>query len=90
VDDMLHVHRSTSPTESSQLQSACLTALASSTLDNLTLEREFSGAALEQVRKLRKELGFDIPHLTPLEEQHCKRIHRQRFIETSRKRMCSY
>lgn len=76
MDDMLHVHRSISLTECSQLQSACLTSLASSTLDNLTLEREFSGAALEQVRILRKELGFDIPHLTPAEEKQCKRIHR--------------
>ena len=83
VDDMLYVHRSASPTECTQLQSACLTALASSTLDNLTLEREFSGEALEQVRTLRKELGLDISHLTPLEEKQCKRIHRQCFLSGS-------
>ncbi|KAG0555906.1 hypothetical protein KC19_11G011600 [Ceratodon purpureus] len=76
VDDMLHVHRSISTTECPQLQSACLTVLASSKLDNLTLEREFSGEAPEQVRKLRKELGFDTTHLTPVEEKQCKRIHR--------------
>jgi len=79
VEDVLHVHRSASTSECTQLQSACLTALASSTLDNVTLERELSGAALEQVRKTRKELGLDVSHLTQAQEKQCKRIHRQFF-----------
>lgn len=77
VDDILRVHRSVSNTECSQLQSVCLAALASSTLDNVTLDKEFSGAALEEVRKLRVELGYNISHLAPLQEMQCKRIHRQ-------------
>lgn len=80
VDDVLHVHRSASSTECAQLQSACLSALAASSLDNLTLEREFSGEALEQVRRLRKELGLEFSHLTPAQEKQCKRIHRQCFF----------
>lgn len=79
VENMLLVHRSASTTECSQLQSVCLATLASSTLDNLTLDKEFSGAALEEVRKLRMELGRNISHLAPLQEMQCKRIHRQCF-----------
>jgi len=77
VEDMLHVHRLISTIDCSQLQSVCLAALASSTLDNVTLDKEFSGAALEEVRKLRVELGRNISHLAPLQEMQCKRIHRQ-------------
>ncbi|XP_024359583.1 regulatory protein NPR4 [Physcomitrium patens] len=76
VEDMLHVYRSASAIECSQLQSVCLTTLASSKLDNLTVEKEFSGAALEEVRRMRMELGNGISHLAPLQEMQCKRIHR--------------
>lgn len=80
MEDMLHVYRSASAIECFQLQSVCLTTLASSKLDNLTVEKEFSGAALEEVRRMRMELGNGISHLAPLQEMQCKRIHRQYFV----------
>ncbi|KAG0609169.1 hypothetical protein M758_8G163200 [Ceratodon purpureus] len=76
VDDMLRIHHSTSTTKCTQLQSACLTALASSKLDNLTLEKQFFGVILERVKKLRVEFGNHLSHLAPLQEMQCKRIHR--------------
>jgi regulatory protein NPR1 len=81
VDDMLRIHQSVYTTDCTQLQSACVTALASSALDNLTLDKEFSGAALERVKKLRVELGNHISHLAPLQEMQCKRIHRHVIVQ---------
>lgn len=77
VDDVLHVHRSSSSFECAQLHSACLNVLASSKLDMLSLEREFSGESLEQLRKVRKESGLDSSHLSPDQEKQCRRIYRQ-------------
>ncbi|XP_024403980.1 BTB/POZ domain and ankyrin repeat-containing protein NPR1 [Physcomitrium patens] len=76
VDDMLHVYRSTAISECSELKSMYLTALASSSLDNLTAEKEFSGAALQQVRRFPKELRPGMLHLSASQEKQRKRIHR--------------
>lgn len=79
MDNVVHILNSACTNESAELQSLCLSAIASSNIDNITLEKEVRGAMLEQVRQIRIELGSDAPYLDSAQESQCKQIHRQCF-----------
>lgn len=79
VDNVVHILNSACTNESAELQSLCLSAIASSNIDNVMLEKEIRGAMLEQVRQIRIELGSDAPDLDSAQESQCKQIHRQCF-----------